>query len=226
MNLGVLFSGGKDSNFALFEAQKEHDIKCLISLISENEFSYMFQSLGLDFIDLQAKALDIPLIKKTTKGEKEYELDDLKEVLIEAKKKYNIDGIVTGAILSVYQSSRIEKICDELNLWCFNPLWLKDQKEFLDELLKNNFEIFVVGVFSYPLDENFLGVVLDKNLVDKLKFYADKYKINPAGEGGELETFVLDSPIFKKKIIIEEFEKEYCNYSGKVKIKKIYLVKK
>ena len=44
--------------------------------------------------------------------------------------------------------------------------------------------------------------------IEELKILRDKYKISIAGEGGEYESFVLDSPLFKKRIQIENIETE------------------
>ena len=45
-----------------------------------------------------------------------------------------------------------------------------------------------------------------------------KYKINPAGEGGEFETFVLDSPLFKRKLSISNSLKHFSRDSGRLEI--------
>ena len=84
MKLGILFSGGKDSNYALFKANKSDEVTVLISLDSKNEESYMFHT-PIEEVDKQAKRLGIPLIKIKTKGEKEKELEDLKKAIKEAK---------------------------------------------------------------------------------------------------------------------------------------------
>jgi ABC transporter with metal-binding/Fe-S-binding domain ATP-binding protein len=227
MKLAVLYSGGKDSNYALYKASKHHEIKCLISLISQNQHSYMFQSPGIKLTKFQSYALNIPLIEYRTKGEKEKELEDLKEAIKKAKNEYKIEGIVTGAIESIYQSSRIQKICKELDLWCYNPIWQKNQVEFLKELLENNFEIIVVGIATYPLTQKYLGRAIDDKLIEELIGMQKKYKINPAGEGGELETFVTNSPIFKKKIqIIKSKKKMDSQNSGELIIEDVRLIKK
>ncbi len=227
MRVAVLFSGGKDSNFALYEASKKHEVVCLISMLSQNKESYMFQTPGLSFTNLQAKSLDIPIIEYKTKGEKEAELEDLEAAIQLAKQKYDIQGIVTGAINSAYQSSRIQKICKNLDLWCYNPLWQKEQVQFLYELIENNFKVVILGVFSYPFDSSYLGRIIDEDLIKQLVDMQKKYKINPAGEGGELETFVLDSPLFKKRLEIVD-SKKYMDSenSGVLEIKKIELVDK
>ena len=112
---------------------------------------------------------------------------------------------MTGAIGSVYQASRIQKICDELELWCFNPLWQKDQIEHLNDIVNDNFEVVISGVFARQM-EHLLGKKINKLVVEELEQLEKKHKINPAGEGGEMETLVLNGPMFKKKIIIKETE--------------------
>ncbi|MBW2985403.1 TIGR00289 family protein [Candidatus Woesearchaeota archaeon] len=223
MKLAVLFSGGKDSCYALYKASKEHEITCLLSVISKNPESYMFHTPNIELTKIQAKAMELPLITKTTEGEKELELNDLKLLIQTAVAKYNIEGVVTGALASVYQATRVQKICDQLGLWCFNPIWQMDQVELLNELKKNKFQTVIVGVFAYPLDDSYLGKKITKNMIDKLIQLSKKYKINPAGEGGELETFVTNAPMFKKKIKIKKSEIEYENHAGILLIKEAEL---
>lgn len=227
MKIGILFSGGKDSNYATYIMSKEHEVKCLISMISKNQESYMFQTPGNNFIKYQAEALNLPIIEYKTDGEKEEELKDLKNAIKDAIKIYDIKAIATGAIKSVYQASRIQKICDELNIWCFNPIWQIDEKTFLRKLINEKFIISIIGIFSYPFTQNNLGKILNNNLYKELVELEKKYKINPAGEGGELETFVLDSPIFKKKIEIIKSKKIMdSENSGILKIEKLKLIEK
>ncbi len=222
MKLGVLFSGGKDSCFAMYKAKGE--IKCLISVIPENKESYMFHTPNIELVDIQAKALEIPIVKVKSKGEKEKELKDLKKAIRIAKDKYKIEGIVTGAVASNYQKLRVQKICDELKLKCVNPLWGNDQIELLKEIIKNKFKVIIIGVAGYPLGKEWLGKEINNKTLKELEKI--KKIINPAGEGGELETFVIDSPLHKYKIKILETKKYYKNYYGTLEIKKTKLIKK
>ncbi len=203
MKLGVLFSGGKDSTYAAFLAKKQkHKLACLISLFSENQDSYMFHTPNIKRVEEQAEVMGLPLVTGKTKGKKEAELKDLERVIKKAKSKYKITGIVTGALHSDYQAKRIQKICDKLKLKCLNPLWHKDEIKYLNELIKNKFKVLIVGVAAYPLDEKWLGRKIDKKFVQDTKKLKTKYKIHPAGEGGEFETLVLDCPLFKKPLKI------------------------
>lgn len=214
MKLGVLYSGGKDSTLAMIKAQQPHEIACLISIVSENKESFMFHTPNIDVTLLQSQAMGIPLVRVVTKGEKEKELLDLKNAIVEAVKRYQIEGIVTGAVRSTYQASRVQKICHELGLWCFNPLWLKDQVELLREVIQKGIIAVISGVFAEPLDESYLGAAIDDTMVESLAKIGSTHHINPAGEGGEIETTVLDAPIFKKKIVITKHSTTYSNYSG------------
>ncbi len=226
MKVGVLFSGGKDSCYAAFEASKNHEISCLISVFSKNSESYMFHTANIELTKKQSEAMEIPIIIGETKGEKEKELEDLEKIIKKAQEKYNIEGIVTGAVNSNYQKSRIEKICRKLDLSCINPLWNINHLEYLKKLIENNFEIIVIGIAAYPLKEDFLGLEINQKFLERLKELNKEYEISFVGEGGEFETLVLDCPLFKKKIKIIDFEKEYSDYVGVLKIKKIKLIEK
>jgi ABC transporter with metal-binding/Fe-S-binding domain ATP-binding protein len=226
MKLAILFSGGKDSSFAFYKAMKKNEIVCLITLISKNPESYMFHTPNINLAEVQAQAIGLPLLTLETEGKKEEELKDLKKAIELAKEKYGIEGIVTGAVRSAYQSTRIQKLCDELNLKCINPIWQIDLKEYLDEFISSGFKAMIVGVFSYPFDESWLGKILDKKTVEELLKISETAGINIAGEGGEFETFVFDGPIFKKRIEVLQGSKTFSNYSGIYKIEKVRLVEK
>jgi len=226
MRVGVLFSGGKDSCFACYRAMKKDDVVCLISIISSNEESYMFHTPNIALTKIQAEAMNLPLIIQETEGKKEEELKDLKKAIEIGKEKYKIEGIVTGAIESVYQSSRIQKICNDLDLWCFNPLWQMNQLNLLKELVFEGFKTVITGVFAYPFDETWLGREIDEKTIKELEELQKRHKISPSGEGGEIETFVRDAPMFKKRIEIIKASKTYSKYSGVYRIEETRLVEK
>jgi diphthine-ammonia ligase len=207
MKLATLFSGGKDSVYSSYLAKKQgHEITCLITIHSENKESYMFHTPSIEKTKYQAESMNLPLMIHKTKGEKEEELKDLEDAIKKAIKKYKIEGIVTGAIRSVYQASRIQKICDNLKIKCINPIWQKEEIGYLNELLENQFKIIIIGVFAYPLNQSWLGRIINKKFIEEVKALNAKYKIHPAGEGGEFETFVLNCPLFKKPLEIKSYK--------------------
>lgn len=222
MKLGVLFTGGKDSTYAMYIAKKlGYKIACLITIKSQNPESYMFHTPSITAVIKQAQVMGLPLILKTTAGKKEEELKDLEEAIKEAIEKHKIEGVITGAVESVYQASRVQKICNKLNIECFNPLWQKNQFELLNDLIKNNFKVILSGVFAYPLNEKWLGKVIDEKFIEEIKELNRKYQINPAGEGGEFETLVLNCPLFKRelKIVSKKVSGEGNSFRMEVELK-------
>jgi ABC transporter with metal-binding/Fe-S-binding domain ATP-binding protein len=226
MRLGVLFSGGKDSTLALHKAAEKEEIVGLITLVSENKESFMFHTPNIDITALQAEAMGLPLIKKATAGKPEEELKDLEAAIAQAIKDFNIEGVVTGAVESAYQSKRIQSICDRLKVLCVSPLWKKNQKALLEELVAKGFKVIISGVFAYPLDKSWLGKEIDNELIERLSLLANEFGLSAAGEGGEIETTVLDAPLFKKKIEILESTVEAKGNSGVFIIKKARLTPK
>jgi diphthine-ammonia ligase len=226
MRFGVLFSGGKDSTLALLKTAEKEEVVCLISIVSKNRESYMFHTPNIGITGLQAKALGFPLIRELTEGAKEEELKDLKHAIKRAQEELKIEGIVTGAVESVYQAERIQKTCHELGLWCYNPLWKKDQRELLEEIMSKGFKVIISGIFAYPLDESWLGKELNKELITRLLKLQKEYGISPSGEGGEIETTVLDAPLFTKKIEILNSAVESEGNSGVFQISKARLTEK
>jgi diphthine-ammonia ligase len=226
MRLGVLFSGGKDSTLALHLAAQKEEAVCLITVVSKNKESYMFHTPNIDVTALQAQALGLPRVSVVTEGQKEEELADLEKAIVEAKEKYQIDGVVTGAVESVYQASRVQRICNRLDVWCFNPLWKHDQKALLETLVARNFKVVISGIFAYPLDETWLGKHIDAAVIARLVELQGQYGISPSGEGGEIETTVLDAPMFKRKIGILDSAIEARGNCGVFIIKQARLVPK
>ncbi|MFH1751557.1 MAG: diphthine--ammonia ligase [archaeon] len=223
-NACVLFSGGKDSNYAFLQAVKQgYKVKCLLTVIPEASDSYMFHKPAIEHTKLQAQALEIPQIIIHSKGEKELELEDLKKGLEKVKKEFHVDTVVSGALASNYQRERIQKLCDKLELKTFNPLWGNNQTQLMQELIKENFKVMVVAVAAHGLNESWLGRILDKQAIQELIELEKKFQINVAAEGGEFETFVFFQPLFKKQLVVKESEKQWDGVRGELIIKRIEL---
>ena len=217
--LAVLFSGGKDSVFTLYYyLEQGWDVKCLVSLKSSNKDSWMFHTPAIDMVKLQSEALGIPLILHETRGEKERELEDLKDALEKAKKKFKITGVAVGALLSDYQQERVNRICHSLGLKCFAPLWHKSQEQLLREIISLGFDVRIVATASQGLDESVLGGKIDVQMLEKFLELHKKFGFHVSGEGGEYESLVLDAPMFKNRIGLLETKKSVSAGSGVLEI--------
>jgi diphthine-ammonia ligase len=158
-------------------------------------------------------------VKRTTKGEKENELQDLQELL----HGLPIDGVISGAIASEYQRTRIERVCDELGIKSFTPLWHKKPEILLRDQLHAGFQSMIVGVFANGFNDTWLGTMMTEETIQKLLDLQKRFGINAAGEGGEFETLVLDGPIFTKRLVIDETEKVWRRDSGVLQVKRAHL---
>ena len=226
MEVGVLFSGGKDSTYAAYLASKREHLACLITLFPSTEMSYMFHFPNLRWTKLQAEAAGVPHVTATTAGVKEEELADLKAAVASAKREFGLGGIYTGALASVYQKSRVERICREVGLECMSPLWHTDPEVHLRTLLKEGFAVEVVSVSALGLGEEWLGRVLDSDAVNELVKLGARYKFHVGLEGGEGETFVLDCPLFSERIEIISSKRHWKGDSGYLEITNARLIPK
>ncbi|MEM1994283.1 MAG: diphthine--ammonia ligase [Nitrososphaerales archaeon] len=227
MKVAVVYSGGKDSTRAVYECLKAgYTVSCLLTIIPEAFGSYLFHYPNARWTKLQAEAMDLPLLSKEAGGAEDDELNALKFLLADAVSKYSVDCLCSGAVASVYQRSRFDKVASSLGLKCVNPLWGLDDEQILRDLIGLGFKTIVVGVSAAGLDSRWLGRVIDEDAIEELKKIKKKYGVNLSFEGGEAETFVLDAPMFKKRIEIVSSEVSWDGYIGFLLIKDAKLVEK
>ena len=221
MKVAVLFSGGKDSCLALHKAKLAgHEILYLLNINVSNKDSFTFHKPDLKLLERQAVELGIDLVVKESKGEKDKELEDLKELVVGVKDE--IEGIVVGGIASSYQCKRIKKICDEFGLEFIVPLWDYSPEKIWEELLDKGFEVVLTKISCEGLGKEWLGKKIGAEEFGKLKEIADRYKFRLDFEGGEAETGVLFMPRFDKRIEIEFDIKSEGEHRHWIEIKKVY----
>jgi len=223
----VLFSGGKDSTLALWCAiHQAHDIACLLTVFPERKDSWMFHHPAVEWTHLQAEAVGIPQVTASISGAKEEELAALTQSLSKLIISHGIESVVTGAIASEYQKSRVDRICDQLGLRSMAPLWGLDPGRLLADQIQMGFEFIVTASMAMGFNRSWLGRVIDEIAFSELRGLQEKYGINLAFEGGEAETFVTDAPIFASKIRILEAESIWKLDAGYLKILRAELVQK
>jgi len=220
MKLGALFSGGKDSTFAIYQARLNgHKVMCVITIFPRSEESHLLHYPNIDATALQAKAIGIPQIMASTDSdESQTEIHKLEEVLAMAKIKFGIEGIVHGGIHSNYQKNIFETICKKLNLKIISPLWHINQLEYLYQLIESKFRFIITSISAEGLDDSWLGKEVTIQDIDRLNQLSSKHGFNISFEGGEAETFVIGCPIFSGTIKITKSKKEWDGYRGRFEI--------
>jgi diphthine-ammonia ligase len=211
-----LFSGGKDSSWALYQAlERGLSVDRLVTVHPEGD-SYMYHVPATDLAALAAESVGVPLVDvepddfdaadATDAGDQgDAELEPLEAALRElaADLPGGIAGLTAGAVESEYQTSRIEAMADRLDADLFAPLWQEDPRELADAMLAAGFEIRIIQVAAYGLDESWLGRTLDEDTLSDLEALNEEYGVHVLGEGGEFETLVTDGPHMDRPIRLD-----------------------
>jgi ABC transporter with metal-binding/Fe-S-binding domain ATP-binding protein len=217
-----LFSGGKDSTLAVHRMHEDNrDVELLLTAFSKNEYSYMFHTPNIMLSSMQAEALGIRQATFSTEGVKDDELIDLESAL----KDYGVTELVTGAVASNYQKERIDAICGRLGISHVSPLWHIEPLEELQEI-SMNYDAIITQVSAEGFDDAMLGARIGAEIIDRLVELNRRYGINMLFEGGEAETFVLDAPLFKKRLEVVSYHKEWSGMTGRYVIDKLRFAEK
>ena len=211
MRLAALYSGGKDSTFALYLAeQMGNEILALVNIRPSDKGSWIFHTPNLDSVPYMAEAMGLPLVTAESDGTEEGDMKALRKAL----EGLDVDGVVVGALWSDYQWDRMNRVLGDLDMVMVAPLWRKDQDMVYDEMVSAGVEAIIVGVFAEGLGEEWLGRRLDMGAKKELVKLRERYGISIMGEGGEYESMTLDSPVHLKRLVVKEVKKEMTRNSG------------
>ena len=203
-----------------------HELVCCAHLGPPPEVlesnSYMFQSAASSALPiLVEECLGVPLIMRRATPERlavntnmtyadavnNDEVEDLFDLLSEVISKYNeVVAISCGALFSNYQRIRVEHVCSRLGLTPLSFLWRIPQHRLLDAMIADGVQAVLVKVAAPGLiprkhlnrDLGFLRAHFDK--------LHQKFQFHICGEGGEYESLVVDCPLFKQKLVLDEIE--------------------
>ncbi len=220
MKLAALFSGGKDSTYAIHLAKQQgHEVKCLLSVFPKSEESHLLHFPNVQLTGLQSESMKIPQITiQSSSDETSTELELMKKILLRAKDEYHIEGMIHGGIKSIFQKDNFENLCNKLNLKLISPLWDTEPEKYMNDLVSSNFVFIITSVSSDGLDDFWLGKKIGKDELERLQTLSEKFEFNLNFEGGEAETFVLNCPLFSHPIKIVDGEKIWDGYRGRFEI--------
>ena len=220
MKLASLFSGGKDSTYAIHIAKQQgHEVTCLLTIIPKSDESHLLHFPNMKWTELQSKSLQIPqLIGYSDSDETSYELSVLETLLSNAKEQFQIEGLVHGGIKSKFQKEKFESICIKMGLTAVSPLWNSDPEKYMHDLLESGFVFIITSVSSAGLDYTWLGKPISKSDIEILQDLSHKFGSNLNFEGGEAETFVIGCPLFSNFIQINQSKTTWDGYRGRFEI--------
>ncbi|MBI2172888.1 MAG: hypothetical protein HYT73_01610 [Candidatus Aenigmarchaeota archaeon] len=95
-------------------------------------------------------------------------------------------------------------------------------------MIAEGFRIMIVGVAAPPMDDKWLGRIVDEQCVRELEKLYEKHGIHVLFEGGEAESLVLDCPMFPRRMEVVESEKHWDakSRSGWLEIKRVNIINK
>jgi ABC transporter with metal-binding/Fe-S-binding domain ATP-binding protein len=209
-----LFSGGKDSSWALYRAlERGLPVERLVT-VHPSADSYMYHVPATRLARLAADSIGIELVEvdpgdlgaaaATDSGRQgDAELEPLEATLRELDAEFGVAGLIAGAVESEYQTGRIEAMADRLGADLFAPLWQEEPRELAEAMLAAGFEIRVIQVAAAGLDESWLGRRFDAGALAELAALREEYGVHLLGEGGEFETLVTDGPHMARPIELD-----------------------
>lgn len=225
MRFVALVSGGKDSCYNILHCLKQgHQLVALGNLYPIDNVqeldSFMFQTVGFDIVSLYEKCCGVPLFRQSIKAKssknvslnysktKFDEIEELYQLLKTVKEEIpGLEAVSVGAILSSYQRTRVEDVCDRLGLTVLSYLWQRDQLQLMTEMCEmsrqpgqqlgdGKFDARLIKVAAIGLDDSHLGKSLPE-ILPTMRKLNKMYDVHVCGEGGEFESMVLDAPFFK-----------------------------
>lgn len=220
MKVAALFSGGKDSTYAIYVAlQRGWDVTHAIAIHPADPASMLYHVPNVHVTPLLAEAMGIPIVEEPAGAGEEAELDALRRAI----RRTGAEGVLVGAIESDYQHARVNRVGHELGVRVFAPLWRRNPEHLLADYLAARFDIRFSAVSAEGLDASWLGRPLDAAAAADLLRLRNRVGLHPCGEGGEFETIVLHAPFFRKRLEVLEAEPVWEGTSGSWRIKNAHL---
>ncbi len=197
MNAVALFSGGKDSLYALYLAEKQGlTVNHLITLLP-----------NLPWPSPHAENIGSLKILAQSMGKNHIIVDFKKEnALIETLKSLEIDALIAGDINVEAHLTGLKDVCKKTGLELIEPIYGRDTTELFHEIFGLGFKALITGINLRFLEEKWLKFVISEET--SVEFLSNINKIDPLGENGEFHTLVLECPLYAKPFKVTSFKKK------------------
>ena len=225
MRVACLWSGGKDSAYACYLALKMGlKVERLVTFRPQDPESKLFHVPNVKWTALQAESMGVSQVLVEVPMGREY--DVLCKTLTTLRERHGIEGAIAGVIASNYQRRVLQEACHRVGLELITPLWGQEPFDVVNRMINEGFVAIIVGVYAEGLTKQWLGKEVDREFLEYLKRLLRAWGVSPCGEGGEYETFVVDAPLFAKRIKIVNYEVFWRRNWGELTILDAILVGK
>ena len=218
MDVAILYSGGKDSTFAIQHAiDKGWNIKYLISVKPTRKDCFLFHFATVEHTKEFAKQLGIPhFYVPCSVADPIKEADIVKKIVEKNQSIMKVDAVVLGGTgLQETQLKSIQNALSSLKVDAFASHAGEDHDLVMEQMLSKGYEIMITQIASDGLKE-WLGKKITKDNFPQLKKDSIKYGFHIGFEGGYADTLVTNCPLFEKQMVVEDmsvfFEDNYCGH--------------
>lgn len=192
------WSSGKDSAFALHEAQRSGTIEIcgLLTTLSAAYDRVAMHGVRNALLDRQAAALDLPVLKVNLPSPCSNDIYEAQmEIACAHIRAQAIDRIVFGDLfLEDLRAYRIEKLAAQ-DMQAVFPLWKRNTASLAREMIDSGIVAHITCVDPRRLDGTFAGRRFDAAFLRDLP-----RDVDPCGENGEFHTVVSGGPMFSAPI--------------------------
>lgn len=197
MNAVALFSGGKDSLYAVYLAEEQGiTVDNLITLLP-----------NLPWPSPHAENIEALKILAKSMSKRHIIVDFKKEnALIESLKSLEVDALIAGDINVEAHLTGLRDVCKKTGLELIEPIYGRDTTELFHEIFGLGFKALISGVNLKYLNEEWLGFLMSEE--SGAGFLSKIGNVDPLGENGEFHTLVLECPLYNKPFKVKSFKKK------------------
>lgn len=226
MDVAIMYSGGKDSTFALAHCLKKGwTIKYLLSVKPSRTDCYLFHFATVEHTKELASALGIDHIYTTCDvADPHAEAEVVREIVSQNP----VDALVLGGVgLQETQIKTLRDALFDLGVEVFATHAGMDHEELINQMIAEGYDIRITQVAAEGLGKEWLGKQLNATTFRELKECSQRYGFHVGAEGGHYDTLVVDGPLFPKRFeIIDAHAVMDSEFSGYLKVTKIAVVDK
>jgi len=226
MKVAILFSGGKDSHYALqYALEKGWDVEYLLSIKPTRTDCYLFHYATVEHTKEIAQILGIKHILETCSvADPKLEAEIVKKVV----EKNPVDAVILGGTgLQVTQIKSIQNALLPIGIETFASHTGLDHGSIFLDMIEKGYKIMVTQIAAEGLNEKWLGRIINENNINELFALSGKYGFHNGGDGGHFDTLVLDSPLMDQSLEIGKITKKTeGSCVGHVEINDLHLVNK